>query len=171
MLGLIISFSFYFIFIFLGFFLKKEDAIKLRRDTLFVLCTLSILPILHSTNIFSLYIMILIQIVSYIACIKIAKTFSTKNKYYSCFFIVSVWYIVSITCSYCCYYANNGLIETTYKPNIFNFIFLFEESLKYYFRFADDFVPRTQFFIGILISSIIFESIYSTIRDVIKYKE
>lgn len=175
----------YLIFAIWGFFINKESDAAYRIDCLIILSLYSIISSSYSINIFSLYILILMQIITYIICIRIMKMFKKRITYYIYFFIVSTCIIISITCSYGYYYCYANLIDitdiwhidisNTFISNIINDIltgiYLFIKSLKYYFNFIDEFIPQTQFCIGILISCIILESLFSIIRNLVKYKD
>lgn len=166
---------------------SKQSTLKnnpLRFMNLLLTIIISFFISKLSTNTCFLFVMIIIQIISYFSCINIIKTFPQKI-YIIFIFLISICTIISITCSYGYYYANEGLIETTdlliptaknIPDDIFDIdftlsMYLFVKSLKYYFTFTDELVPLTQFFLGFIINCIIFGNLSSIVGIFFKYKE
>lgn len=168
-----------------AFTISKKDYLSVKLSYLFNLSFISCAASGLSRSIAPLYLVILLQIVEFIASIKVLKTFSSKITYYILLTIISIFAVISITCSFGYYYMETDAIDmSNYIENSINIpfisslvngascgLYLFKNSLKYYFYYDSTFVPQTQFYIGIALSCIIFESIFSIIRSFIKYKE
>lgn len=138
-----------------------------------------------SISITFLYITLFIQIFSFAISIKICKKNMEEKKYYIMLFIISIYSILSITCSYGYYYLNINKINheniwrfNSYIPYISSFInelllrlYLFVNSSKYYFTISEDFIQQTQFIVGFLIDGIILESLLPIIRKFLEYNK
>lgn len=180
-----IFFVIYFLFIIWALYIRKENDFTDRIECLLIINICSIGSSSYSGSISSLYLLLLIQIITFIVSIKILKTFRKKEIYYIFFLIISICTILSITCSYGYYYYNKGMISIAkleniyvhapYLSNVINGIlfniYLFLNSLKYFFCYSREFVQQTQFYIGIILSCIILESIFSFFRNIIIFKE
>ena len=137
-----------------------------------------------SYNIELLYTLIIVEILTFLVLVKLAKSLTTKIKYYITIMLSSVSTIIAITCSFGYYYVRNSIIDGTLIPylnikisiisnminGIINGAHLFYYSLNNYFVYPDSFVQRTQFYLGICMGAIIFENIFSILRNFLNKK-
>lgn len=177
----------YISIIVLALFIKNYTT-KIFFNAFFVIL-LNILSIMGSdecNNIIILYVILFFQIITFFYSINtMQKTISKKVIYYITLLMIESCTIFSITLSFGTYYYENGKISipslshfitnTGILQYAFNDIFfelyLIYKSLIYYFKFNSDFVNITQFCIGIALFGIIFENIFSIIREFLKYKD
>ena len=138
----------------------------------------------YSINIALLYILLVFQITTFFSLIKMAKHFKSIKTYYIVTILSSIFTVISLTCSFGYYYLNNNLIDNTNIPyleiNIVGIsyfingiicgLYVFGSSLKNYFVYPDSFVQQTQFYLGIVIGAVIFENIFSIIKNYLKHK-
>lgn len=177
----------YIVFLTIYLFFIIISFVKPAFHTLLKLVTLNLHILAASRlsfNIMLLYTLLTIQIITFIALIKLSKSLKNKISYYIAITLSSIMTIVSITCSFGYYYVNNAIIDNLYVQylyididsisNLINFLisilYLFNQSLRNYFVYPDLFVQQTQFYLGLAIDAIILRNFFSSIMDNIKCK-